>query len=149
MQLMKLYKRLNRHARLHHYYWTLDKKRIQHVVTNTRGWKYPKWKAYDKNTPSPFLPFWMMVWDLENLPWIAVMCKGVFPSLLWKRKKCCYLAPVTAINQIWQKNPTKRTFLSSFLSTLHPLNCFYALLPHRAGNDKFSMTWQDFHKSCS
>lgn len=29
-----------------------------------------------------------MVWDLENLPWIAVMCKGVFPSLLWKRKKC-------------------------------------------------------------
>lgn len=55
-----------------------------------KGGKYMKFGKDDRSTPSHFfffLPFWMMVWDLENLPWIAVMCKGVFPSLLCKRKK--------------------------------------------------------------
>lgn len=32
-------------------------------------------------------PFSMIAWDLENLPWIAVMWSGVFPSLLWIETK--------------------------------------------------------------
>lgn len=38
-----------------------------------------------KNKQKYFLPLWIMVCDLENLPWRAVICSGVFPSLLWNK----------------------------------------------------------------
>lgn len=30
-------------------------------------------------------PFWMSVWERVNRPWTAVMCRGLFPSRLWRR----------------------------------------------------------------
>lgn len=33
------------------------------------------------------LPFWMRVCDRVNLPWTAVMCRGLLPSLLYKTRK--------------------------------------------------------------
>lgn len=85
-------------------------------------------KLMTKILPPPFYHFewWFEILKIYHG---SLSCAKVFSHLYSGReKKCCYLSSVTATNQIWQKNPTKRTFLSSFLSTLHPLNCFYALL---------------------
>lgn len=29
-----------------------------------------------------FLPFWMRIWERVKRPWMAAMCRGLFPSLL-------------------------------------------------------------------
>lgn len=32
-------------------------------------------------------PFWMRIWERVKRPWMAAMCKGLFPSLLCRKDK--------------------------------------------------------------
>lgn len=90
---------------------------------------HPNWKLWDVDlgkkrvsrdefsggggegsTKSPeSIPFWMRIWERVKRPWMAAICRGLFPSLLCKNMAICFFFQCKA--QRIPCSPFERTHL--------------------------------------